>query len=210
MFPFISFLAVACAILAYLLHSENKKRMKLFEDYSDMMARVELAAEEPEEFGPLGESLTIAGVEKAVKYIGYVPNSENTWVSFMAQGERYISETSQLPRLHIIKDYQVDCKDWEMDLLRHAAHLMSDDMVMGKAIFFDEENGKADLRFLVTAMDRNYASLRNNLVSYMSIIEEGRGRMHEIYENLVKEKRDAALALNPVLPQVQPEKKIMS
>ena len=97
-----------------------------------------------------------------------------------------------------------------MDLLKHAAHLMSDRLIMGKALFFDDEDGKLDLRFMLTAMDRSYHSFRENLVPYLGIIEDGRARMNEIYEDLVKEKRDAALTVGPVPPQVQPEKKIMS
>ena len=114
-----------------------------------------------------------------------------------------------MPQIFVVRDFGVDTKEWEMDLLKHAAHLMSDDLITVKAIFYEDAQ-RCDLRFFVAAMDRNYASLRENLPRYINLIHEGRNRMSEIYDNLVKEKRDAALAINPVLPQVQPEKKIMS
>ena len=49
-----------------------------------------------------------------------------------------------------------------------------------------------------------------NLTCYIGLIQEGQDRMHEIYENLVKQKRDAAVAANPFMPASQPEKKVLS
>ena len=45
MWPFILFLAVFCAVLAYLLVNEFKKRSNLLEEYCEIKARQDLAAE---------------------------------------------------------------------------------------------------------------------------------------------------------------------
>ena len=59
-------------------------------------------------------------------------------------------------------------------------------------------------------MDRNYSSFRDNLIGYIHLIEDGRQRMNEVYEKLVKEKLDAALTVTPFLPTEKKENKIMS
>lgn len=86
---------------------------------------------------------------------------------------------------------------------------MSDDLIMVKAIFYEDAQ-RCDLRFFVTAMDRNYSSLRDNLTRYIGLLYEGKNRMNEIYENLVKEKRDVAVTINPFMPANQPENKVLS
>lgn len=206
-------LGVACLVLLVLLSAQDNKNTKLEVDNKLMKGRMEALQEKLAEqpvSPPDDKPLDIDDVMEAVRYAGYVPERNDTWVRFMVQGEKYVIETSRLPRIHIMKEYLVDPGEWEMDLLKHAAHLMSDRLIMGKALFFDDEDGKLDLRFMLTAMDRSYHSFRENLVPYLGIIEDGRARMNEIYEDLVKEKRDAALTIGPVPPQVQPEKKIMS
>jgi len=94
-----------------------------------------------------------------------------------------------------------------MDLLRDAAHLMSDELIMVKATFLDE--GRT-LNFFVAAQDRNYESFRANLTNYMHILEDGQRKMNEEYHRLVDEKREAALAANPVIPSTQSENKVLS
>jgi len=205
------FFAAISAVMLFLLLREDKKNDKLIEENGWLNAKIGTLNEQlgkstlPVE----NESLTAEGVMDAVRFAGYVPEKDETWIRFMISGEPYLIDTERLPQIFVVRDFGVDTKEWEMDLLKHAAHLMSDDLIMVKAIFYEDAQ-RCDLRFFVAAMDRNYASLRENLPRYINLIHEGRNRMSEIYDNLVKEKRDAALAINPVLPQVQPEKKIMS
>ena len=45
-----------------------------------------------------------------------------------------------------------------------------------------------------------------NITSHI-LIEDGRQHMNEVYEKLVKEKRDAALTVTPFLPAEQKENK---
>ena len=94
-----------------------------------------------------------------------------------------------------------------MDILRDAAHKMSDDLVMVKATFSDDNKS---LNFFVAAQDRNFESFRANLTSYMRIIEDGQRKMNEEYYRMVEEKREAALAAQPVIPPVRQDSKVMS
>ena len=205
------FFAAVSAVMLFLLLREDKKNDKLIEENGWLNAKISSLNEQLETNAlPVkNEPITAEGIMDAVRFAGYVPEKEETWIRFMISGEPYLIDTERLPQIFVVRDYGVDTKEWEMDLLRHAAHLMSDDLIMVKALFYEEAQ-RCDLRFFVAAMDRNYASFRENLPRYVNLLQEGRNRMGEIYENLVKEKRDAALTVNPVLPQVQPEKKIMS
>ena len=81
--------------------------------------------------------------------------------------------------------------------------------MMIKAIF-DEDKGETGLRFLVAALDANNASFQENLTRYLGLIDDGRRKMNEFYENLVMEKRDAALTVNPFTSAGQTESKLLS
>ena len=94
-----------------------------------------------------------------------------------------------------------------MDLLREAAHRMSDELVMVKATFSDDSKG---MRFFVAARDRNYDSFRGNLTSYLNILEDGQRVMNEAYNKMVDEKREAAIQANPVISPVKQENKMLS
>ena len=209
MWPFILFLAVVCSVLAYLLRKESQQRTKLFEENCEMKARQELAAESAVPGQSDSQSLTVDDVVESVRFAGYVPEKGEGWIRFMISGAPYLIDTGRLPQIFVVRDFDVDTKEWEMDLLKHAAHLMSDELIMIKAIFFEDAEG-CELRFFVAAMDRNYASFRDNLTRYIGLIQQGQAKMNEIYENLVKEKRDAAIATNPFKPASQTENKVLS
>lgn len=161
---------------------------------------------DPEKAG----TLTMEGIEASVRRLGYVPERHESWIRFMAAGEACYIETCRLPVVFLFRWFSLNPKDWEIDLLKQAAHLMADEIIMVKATF-DEEKEKTHLRFLVAALDANDASFCKNLPRYLSIIEDGRRTLNEIYESLVKERQDAAMSLAPLLPSSEPqEKKVLS
>ena len=153
------------------------------------------------------EPLNVGKIADAVRMEGFFPEVEETGVRFKAQGESFYVDAERLPLFFILKGYNVDPKDWEMDILREAAHLMSDALIMVKATFSDD--GRT-LNFFVAAQDRNYESFRANLTHYMRIIEDGQRKMNEEYHRMVDEKREAALKANPVIPSIQQENKVLS
>lgn len=206
-------LGVACAILLVLLSSQDNKNTKLAVENSLLKGRMEGLQEKLAQQAPdADEPLTAEGIAEAVRRAGYVPEVNEKWVRFMIQGEPFYVETGRLPQVFVLRQYNVDTKEWEMDILKYAAHVMSDDLIMIKATFDDDvdENGGTGLRFFVAAMDRNYSSFRDNLMGYIHLIEDGRQHINEVYEKIVKEKRDAALTVTPFLPAEQKENKIMS
>ena len=203
---------VAAVILGVLLWDRRREIRKLSEDLKwQQSANMELLKHEPaetedrSEVGP--QPLTVERIADAVRMEGFFPEIEESGVRFKAQGESFYIDAERLPLVFILKGYNVDPNDWEMDLLRDAAHLMSDALIMVKATISDDEKS---LNFFIAAQDRNYESFRANLASYLRIIEDGQGKMNEEYHRMVDEKREAALAARPVIPSTQPENKILS
>lgn len=204
-------LGVVCALLLVMLSIQDNKNTKLTVENSLMKGRMESMQERMAEKDAVApkERLTADGIEEAIRHAGYVPDRSENWIRFMVSGEPFYVETGRLPAVFVLRQYGVDPKEWEMDLLKQAAHLMSDELIMVKATF-DEDKDGTGLRFFVAALDANNASFQENLTKYISIIDDGRSKMNEIYEGLVKEKRDAALTLNPFLPTNPSENKVMS
>lgn len=203
---------VAAVILGVLLWDRRREIRKLSEDLKwQQPANMELLKHEPAETEDRSEGgpqpLTVEKIADAVRMEGFFPEIEESGVRFKAQGESFYIDAERLPLVFILKGYNVDPNDWEMDLLRNAAHLMSDALIMVKATISNDEKS---LNFFIAAQDRNYESFRANLASYLRIIEDGQGKMNEEYHRMVDEKREAALAARPVIPSAQPENKILS
>lgn len=207
-------LGVACVVLLVLLSSQYNKNAKLSAENGLMKGRMEGLQErkDAEAAASSEETLTVDKILEAVRFAGMVPEQHEEWIRFMVQGTPFYIETGRLPQIFVLRFCHVDPKEWEMDLFRHAAHLMSDELIMVKAVFDDEleQDGTLGLRFFVSVRDRNYSSFRENLMSYIEIIEGGEKRMDEIYGELVKEKQDKAVTANPFMSVNQPENKILS
>lgn len=202
---------VLCIVLGAILRDRKEENDKLTEAVKrqqetnlELLKRIPVTNE-----GEAGraEPLSVEKIADALRMEGFFPEIEENWVKFKVQGEGYFVDANRLPLLFLIKSYNVDPNDWEMDLLRQAAHKMSDELVMVKATFSDD--GKS-MRFFVAAQDRNYESFRANLTSYLRILEDGERLMNDEYHKMVDEKREAALRANPVIPSVQHENKVLS
>lgn len=203
---------IVVAFLGVLLRDRYRENRKLAEDLKwqreanmqllkqDLVKDEGKSSKEP-------EPLTVDKIADAVRMEGFLPEIEENWISFKVQGEGYFVDANRLPLVFLVKSYRVDPSEWEMDLLKEAAYRMSDDVVMVKATFSDDDK---DLRFYVAARDRNYESFRANLTPYLSILEDGQRRMNDIYQQLVDAKREAALQAQPVIPSARPDNKIVS
>ena len=202
---------VLCVVLCSFLRDRKEEIDKLNGDMKqqretnlELLKRIPVTSE-----GEAGRSepLNIGKIADAVRMEGFFPEVEETGVRFKGQGESFYVDAERLPLFFVVKSYNVDPDNWEMDLLRDAAHLMSDALILVKATFSDD--GRT-LNFFVAAQDRNYESFKANLTHYMRIIEDGQRKMNEEYNRMVDEKREAALKANPVMPSVQHENKILS
>ena len=198
-------LIAICLLLTRLLYKEDAKNSKLAAENSLLKSRAEAQNEEP---GPLDTE----GIMDAIRHAGFVPDPFEGWIRFMVQGERYYIRTDKLPRLFLSRHFTLNPQEWDMTYIRHAAHLMTDQYVMVKALINDEaeENGLYDMHFVVAAEDRNYPSLRDNLMDYIHLIEDGSAKLSEIYDDLLKKKREAAIGAHPFMPADQSGNKVLS
>ena len=203
---------VVAAVLGVLLLVRRKENRKLTEDLKwQREANMQLLKNGPDKDGDghtaCPEPLTVGKIADAVRMEGFFPETEETGVRFKAQGESFYIDAERLPLVFVLKGYNVDPNDWEMDILRDAAHLMSDALIMVKATFTDD--GRT-LNFFVAAQDRNYESFRANLANYIRIIEDGQRKMNEDYHRIMDAKREAALSAQPVVPPARTDTKVMS
>lgn len=138
--------------------------------------------------------LTVAAVSGCLRAAGFIPKTRESTLTFMKEDESYSIDMSRNPRLFISKSYLVSSADWDLELLQRAAHQMSDDIMMIKADISDplDEEGNRALRFYIAMMERTVRGFRENLSDYISILDDGHHRMGEIYEELEKEKKEAA------------------
>lgn len=148
------------------------------------------------------QPLTIDKIAEAIRMEGYFPDMEGDLITFKVQGEGYYVDTDRLPMFFLVKWFHVDPTAWDMDILRAAAHKMSDDLVMVKAGVTEDDR---TLNFFIAAQDRNFESFRANLVYYLHILNDGQQKLAQEYNRMVEEKKDPILPDNPAAPS-----KIMS
>ncbi len=203
--------AAGCVLLMAMLSFQDNKNTKLSVENDLMKGRLEAMQEriDSKESVSLEGPLTAAGIEEAVRHAGYVPDVKENWIRFMTAGEPVYVKTDRLPSVFVFRQYRVDTKELEIDLFKQAACLMSDELMMVKAIF-DEDKGETGVRILVAALDANNASFQENLSQYVGLIDEGCRKINEFYERLVKEKCEAALMMDPFMPVGQSESKLLS
>lgn len=141
---------------------------------------------------PEDGTLTAEGVVEAVRSAGFEPREKANGVAFVKDDETYVIDTRRMPRIFISKSFRIKPEEWDLGLMRQAAHLMSDDIIMLKACIDDkpDEDGDMCLTFFLAAMDRTLQCFRENLADYLKIINHGQQRLGEKYARLAKEKED--------------------
>lgn len=129
---------------------------------------------------------------EAIRFNGYVPDAEEHWINFMVQGEHYAIDADRFPVLVMMKHYNLDHNEWDMDLMHKAAHQVSDELIMGKVLFTGEEED--GIAFQITAIENKYGHFKDCLTRYISIIEESQARMSKIYNEMdAKQKEEHSL-----------------
>ena len=153
------------------------------------------------------EPLTVEKIADAVRFEGFFPEIEDKLVIFRVQGRMYYVDATRLPLVFLVKPFDIDPGELEMDLFKEAAHSMSDQLVMVKATISDDEK---HMRYFVASRDRNFESFRANLTAYIGILDDGQHLMNDTYDQLLDEKRKAALEARPIVPPVKQGSKVMS
>ncbi|MBQ9893469.1 MAG: hypothetical protein IJM35_09990 [Bacteroidales bacterium] len=206
-------LSVSCFVLLIILGRKDDKYSELVEEYGWIKGRMDnLMMSGSTDSGQVSdayEPLTLEGVEATVRHAGYVPETTNGCVHFVTSGKYYIIDTTGLPLLFFSCYYNIQTNEWDMDLFKKAAHLMSDDLIMVKAIIEDSPDSTV-LRFVVAAMDRNYPSFTDNIMSYLRIINDGDRYLIETYNRLVEEKKNQDLSINPFASSARQDTKLLS
>lgn len=132
-------------------------------------------------------------IMEAIRYNGFVPevDTDENWVFFKKLGLTYGIVTERLPMFIIMRHYDLDKKEWNMELLRQAAHKVSDEIIMAKVLLTGEdENG---ISFQITSFEDNYEHLKDFLCQYLSIIDESYARLFDIYNELENKKSEMSL-----------------
>lgn len=143
---------------------------------------------------------------KAIRFNGFVPEEDGNWISFMFQGEYYLIDTERFPALVLMRNYKLDRNEWDMDLMHKAAHQVSDDMILAKVIFSDDEEA---ISFQISAIENRYGHFKDSLPRYINIIEEARGRMNQLYNEAFEGKDNVSVSPRPALG-MHGEKKVLS
>lgn len=160
------------------------------------------------------EPLTIEKIALAIqdRHYGYVQEVAQDAIIFTVKDLNYKLYTDRLPQFCLVLQFGVEPEQYNLELLKHAAHLMSDDLIMVKAQINEEpwSDGRIGLMFFLVAIDRNYSSFKENLDYYIDIINDGRQNMREQYERLEKEREEAVPVLTSYASSETKENKIIS
>lgn len=199
--------AVALGVLLWDHHIEKRRLEEEFK--GQMEVNKELLKRIPAigGGGSEREQLTVEKIADSVRFEGFFPEIDGNLVIFRVQGKTYYVDANRLPLFFLIKPFEINPNELEIDLFKEAAHKMSDRQVMVKATISDD--GK-HMRYFVALRDRNFESFRANLTAYMGILDDGQRVMNEIYNKLVDEKRKVALEARPIVPPVKQGNKVMS
>ena len=208
----IIFWAVISIILLVVILQQDKENIRLSAENGVMKGRVEgmretIAQSLKESVSQ--ELLNIDSIAEAVRKAGYNPEVSDEFITFKASGDSYYIDSRRRPQLFISLYYNVQPEQFDMDLLHHAAHLMSDELIMVKALFVENGN-ETHLRFYIGAFERIYPSLRDNLKDYITLLKDGSDRMLEIYKELEAQKNDSTIKAETFIPASKQESSIIS
>lgn len=145
---------------------------------------------------------------EAIRFNGYVPDADEHWIKFMVQGEHYAIDADRFPVLVMMKHYNLDHNEWDMDLMHKAAHQVSDELIMGKVLFTGEEED--GIAFQITAIENKYDHFKDCLTRYISIIEESQARMSKIYNDMEAKRKEGLTMFPQIGPDAKSEKKVLS
>jgi len=54
---------------------------------------------------------------EAIRFNGFVPEANEHWITFMSQGEHYAIDAERFPVMVMMKHYNLDHNEWDMDLM---------------------------------------------------------------------------------------------
>lgn len=149
-------------------------------------------------------------IMEAIRYNGFVPevDTDENWVFFKKLGLTYGIVTERLPMFIIMRHYDLDKNEWNMELLHQAAHKVSDDIIMAKVLLTGEDED--GLSFQLTSFEDDYDHLKDFLCQYLSIIDESYARLFDIYNELENKKSEMSLTNQGQSLNMTGRKKVVS
>ena len=147
-------------------------------------------------------------IMEAIRFNGFVPEADEGWIFFKKQGLTYGIDTGHLPMFIIMRHYDLDKNEWDMELLRQAAHRVSDEIIMAKVLHTGEnEDG---ISFQIISFEDSYGHLKDYLCQYLSIIDESRTRLFDIYNELEKRRSETLTTNHRLSLNMTDSKKVVS
>ena len=122
--------------------------------------------------------LTIETAMEAIRYNGYVPDSDGKWICFMVQGERFFVDVTGYPVAHFVYPFSLD-EDHNLEDLQAATDMLPERIIMGTSHI---DNDKQGISFIVDGIERNYGHFRDALNDYSHLLYEIRKRHRALYE----------------------------
>ena len=179
MIPIISIIVAAVCLALFIV--KDGKCLSLKEEVDSLKKQLAGASEPSvnDDDRPLDKEAAM----DAIRYNGFVPDTDGNWITFIVQGERYVIDPDRFPVMIMMKHYGLDRNEYDMDAMHKAAHLVSDELIIGKVIFTGEQED--GLAFQVAAIENKYGHFKDSFARYLNIIEDSQARMSYHYNNLI-------------------------
>lgn len=208
-FSIVAFIAIVF-ILLYMKENEKYETLKYENDKLKKNAvqasTVSAASVDDQDSRRLDREL----IMEAIRYNGFVPevDTDENWVFFKKLGLTYGIVTERLPMFIIMRHYDLDKNEWNMELLHQAAHKVSDDIIMAKVLLTGEDED--GISFQLTSFEDDYDHLKDFLCQYLSIIDESYARLFDIYNELENKKSEMSLTNQGQSLNMTGRKKVVS
>ena len=151
--------------------------------------------------------LMIESAARAVTDAGYAPRIKDHYVIFKVEGVDVFIDCAQLPQVYISIFYNIDTATEDLELVKAAAGVVTDEMFMAKAVV-GENDGIPYIKFFIAAIEHGYSNFRDNLDSYVWLIFRAYSKSIEYYNNYIA-KRVELTGMSPEptsIPSVQTTK----
>ncbi len=204
----IAIISIVAAVLLALYVSKSQDYKALERDNKWLKEQRELAPEPVAVDDMDNHPLDKESAMEAIRYNGYVPEADGHWITFMSQGEHYAIDADRFPVMVMMKHYNLDHKEYDMDLMHKAAHQVSDDIIMGKVLFTGEEED--GIMFQITAIENKYGHFKDCLTRYISIIDESQARMSQLYNDMDAKQKENLSVFPQLGTGASGDKKVMS
>jgi len=140
-------------------------------------------------------ALSAENLMESIKSAGFVIRDRvgDGGIVFSRDGEKYVILTERQPSIIIERRYTFDPEEWDIEVMRQAARQMSEDITMVKVRIEEDPEceGNQRLVFFLTAIERTVDGFSGNLEDYLEVLNQGREKMTDIFNGLMKRKRDA-------------------